>query len=319
MKVISDNERQASDAVHSQSSPQDVSRSSRLSAILSREELAPFVRAYDLSDLSLYWLPVKEFPVPQKQRSWLLEFLKRLGLVLESESGLREENFLPFKTLYPDYLDRFTQTGMEYLPLSGMSISPDAKPVANPSFEDIKELVGSSSKSGAPVDVNQFMPDILYWFLIKKGLQQRQDFFGSGGMITLYLKPDAACVAPPLRIPKVVSSRPDFSKDIEGQVQATYSMKDGFLQASKELFGKSFEHLPIYQGIRFVLPILSSKNFTTADVETRECYLQLFEGMFWESPKDRGMLLVLKDAAFDRRLVEILQSMEEDGYKYADF
>ncbi len=55
---------------------------------------------------------------------------------------------------------------MEYLPLSGMSISPDAKPVANPSFDDVKELVGSSSKSGGAVDVNQFTPDIIYWFLI---------------------------------------------------------------------------------------------------------------------------------------------------------
>lgn len=307
------------DAVPPQSPSKDTSRNSRLSPILSREELKPFVRAYDLSDLSLYWVPVKEFPVPAMQRRWLLEFLQRLGLFLEGESQLREENFLPFKSLYPDYLDRFTQTGREYLPLSGMSIAPDTKPVANPSFEDIKEVVSSSSKSGKPVDVNQFLPDILYWFLMKKGVQQRQDFFGTGGMITLYLRPDPACIPPPLHIPKVISSRPEFNKDIEGQVQATYSMKDSFLQASKNLFGKPFEHLPIYQGIRFVLPILSSKDWIAANSENRERYLQLFDGMFWESPRDGGMLLALKDATFDRRLVEILRSMEKDGHTYADF
>lgn len=292
------------------------SRPSRLSPTSLPEDLAPFVRAAEITDVSLYWMPIKEFPVLPRQRGWILEFLKRLGPALKASDGLREENFLPFKSLYPDYLDRFTQMSVEYLPLSGISLAPDTKPTNNPTFEEIKNLIEEGSKSGKPIDVNQFVPDILYWFLMKRGEEQRQDFWGGGGMITLYLKPDMASQAPKIHFPKVITSRPDFDKGMEGKIQATYSMKDSFLQKSKELFGKPFEKLPMYQGLRFILPILSSSNLMNVAAAERERYLQLFDGMFIESKADHGMLMMMKNPLFDDQLFEILQSMLKDGHEY---
>lgn len=291
-------------------------RRSRLTALDRSKELLPFLRASRIEDISLYWIPVEAYPIPDSQRWWLMQFLMRLKTVLANQYKLREECFLQFKSLYPDLLNRFTERAREYMPMTGASLAPGEMPPALPSFDEIKDQVEKSSKAGTPLDVNRWMPDHTHWFVTKNSEAQREDFFGYGGMFMLYLKPDPKAQAPALKLPKIMTSHPAFNLDMERDFAAAYSLKDEFLEKSKKLFGEPFREDPSFDGLLFVIPLLNSASFMQATIEQRAEWFELFDGYCIESKEDRGVLLALKDPFFDDRLIGILEEMHDAGEKY---
>ena len=96
-----------------------------------RNQIEPFLRAMGMKDAPVYWSPVWEPPMLPFQRTWLLEFHRRLAVVLEN-GGLRQESFLRLKSLYPDLIDTFTKTSAEFLPLTGGGLKPGVAPVGIP-------------------------------------------------------------------------------------------------------------------------------------------------------------------------------------------
>jgi hypothetical protein len=238
---------------------------SRLTPIPERA-LDPFVRATVVDDISIYWLPVDRFPMLPGTREWLQHFHQRLALFLKESAGLREECFLQFKSLYPDLLDRFTDTSQQYIPLPGASLVPGAAPPKPPDFDAVKKEVEEASKRGTPLDVKQWIPDHLYWFLMKHADRQRADFLGHGGMLTLYLAPDPKTAPPELKAPLLFRSMPCYSEDDSKQIQALYSMQDKFLAQSKEAFGEPFRGDSSYKGLVFILPLFTSATFDRAIV-----------------------------------------------------
>lgn len=283
---------------------------------LEEKTFEPFVRALAIHDTSIYWLPVSQYPIVQFQREWLLEFHRRLGAHLRKTAGLREESFLQFKSLYPDLLDRFTETSTDYIPLTGISLVPGTAPPELPDLKAVKEQVESASKSGDPVDVNRWMPDHLHWFASKKPEQQRADFFGHGGMLTIYLAPDPETTPPPIKFPRIVTSHPAYSDSIHSEIQAVYSLRDKFLAHSKEVFGEPFRKTPSYKGLLFVLPLFTSEALLSAPSSQRSAWFSVFDAYFAESKVDRGMLLAMKNPSFDDELSEIVLAMREDGIVY---
>jgi hypothetical protein len=250
------------------------------------------------------------------QREWLLEFHRRLSAHLKKAAGLREESFLQFKSLYPDLLDRFTETSTEYIPMPGISLVPGSTPPKLPDLEAIKKEIESAARSGGPVDVKQWMPDHLHWFLSKKPEQQRKDFFGHGGMLTIYLPPDPETTPPSIKFPRIITSHPAYSDSIHAEIQGVYSMRDKFLAHSKEVFGEPFRETPSYKGLLFVLPLFTSETLLSATSQQRSVWFAVFDAYFAESQVDRGMLLAMKNPSFDEELSEIVRTMGEDGIVY---
>lgn len=278
--------------------------------------LTPFVRASAITDCSIYWLPVSPFPMLPRQREWILEFHQRLAAHLAQSRKLRQETFLQFKSLYPDLLNTFTARAGDHMPMSGASLTPGETPPELPDFDTIKKQVESAGKNGTPLDVNQWMPDVLHWFLLKKPVEQRELFFGRGGMFTLYLPPDPETVAPVIEVPRFVKTHPAYSDSMQGEINAAYSMRDRFLKQSKEMFGEPFRADASYKGLMFVLPLFTSASLVQATPEQREHWFQVFDGYLIESRVDRGLVLALKEPAFDDELITLVEQMEAEGHVY---
>jgi hypothetical protein len=280
--------------------------------------LAPFVRASAIEDCSVYWIGVREFPIPLVQREWLLEFLKRLAVVFREKYKTREEWFLQFKALYPDLLNRFIERSSAYIPVTGMTLVPGTSPVSAPDFDDVKRVVEESSKKGNPVDVKQWMPDHAQWFAMKQPEAQRQDFFGHGGMFSLYLKADPKTTKLPPKLPRFMTSHEAHTTDSDRQYAMVASLQDDFLAKSKLKFGEPFREDPSYRGLLFVLPLMTSASLTEATPDARADWFELFDGYCIESKIDRGLVLACKDPDFDEHLIQILESMRDDKFRYRD-
>ena len=280
--------------------------------------LSPFMRAALIEDCSVYWIGVREFPLLPPQREWLLEFLKRLAVVMQDEYELREEWFLEFKALYPDLLNRFIDRSSAYIPMTGMTLIPGAAPVSAPAFEDVKRVVEESTKKGTPVDVAQWMPDHAHWFAMKDPEAQRADFFGHGGMFSLYMKADPKTSQLPPKLPRFITSHEAYNPESERQYAMLAALQDGFLAKSKQKFGEPFREDPSYRGLLFVLPLLSGASLVNATPDARAEWFELFDGYCIESKPDKGVVLACKDPQFDEHLIGILEGMRDDKLRYRD-
>ena len=287
-------------------------------APLELQTLTPFVRASAIEDCSVYWIGVSGFPVPPMQREWLLEFLKRLAVVFREHYEAREEWFLQFKALYPDLLNRFIERSSVYIPMTGMTLVPGTSPIGAPGFEDVKRVVEESSKKGNPVDVKQWMPDHAHWFAMKEPEAQREDFFGHGGMFSLYLKADPTTAKLPPKLPRFMTSHEAYTPNSDRQFAMVASIQDGFLAKSKLKFGEPFREDPSYRGLLFVIPLLTSASLTEVATDVRASWFDLFDGYCIESRTDRGLVLACKDPNFDEHLIQILESMRNDKFRYRD-
>ena len=284
---------------------------------LKTNPVVPFSRATAVTDASIYWIPVSHYPLPVREREWLREFHRRLIAHLKREADIREEIFLQFKSLYPNLLDRFTETSTEYIPMTGVAIVPGTTPPALPDLEAVKKEVEKAGSDGGPLDVTRWMPDHLHWFVAKKPEEQRADFFGNGGMLTLYLPRDPETAVPEIKFPRLVTSHPAYSDSIYSEIQAIYSLRDKFLGHSKEIFGEPFRTHPSYKGLLFILPLFTGASLLAAAPEQRAKWFQLFDGYFIESKDEGGMLLALKNPDFDESLATILEEMQEAGFAYS--
>jgi hypothetical protein len=275
--------------------------------------LRPFSRAKRLADVALYWLPVSAYPLPSRERLWVLTFLRQLKSVLTTQKQLRMESFLQFKTIYPDLQNLFLNKCQEYHPMIGLQLAPGAKLPPAPDAKQIEDEI----KKGGSVDVKQWMADYCYWFVAKKDEPQLQDFFGCGGMTLLFLKPDSNTQPPNLKIPKIMRTHPAFKgPELESARAIAYSLQDKFLNQSKEVFGELIRDDCSYRGIPFILPLLKSPDFFRATPDQRARWFEVFDVYCTESKEDKGILLALKDAEFDDSLIDIVKQLKDQGMAY---
>ena len=278
--------------------------------------LAPFVRASGIADCSVYWCGVREFPMSGYERSWLLEFLRRLAQLLKQNHGLREETFLQSKSTLPDLMPVFLKQSSTYLPVAGMTLIPGPEPVKLPTIEEMQEAVMAAAESKTAPDVSQWMADYAHLFLDKSSEAQREDFFGYGGMFSLLLKPDSKPKQTLPALPRIMTSHPAYSGTLPKQFEMAQSFQDDFLARSKLIFGEPFREDPSYKGLPFILPLLTAASILQAVPDVRKQWFELFDFYWIESKPDGGLLLVYKDPDFDPQLIDLLENMRSDGHIY---
>jgi hypothetical protein len=104
----------------------------------------------------------------------------------------------------------------------------------------------------------------------------------------------------------VGQQKPDAQKLMQ---RMTFGLK------TKEMFGGSLKTDPAYPGIPFLLPRLSSAEILHSTVEERASWFQLFDVYLRESPEDDGVLLAAKPQLLSG-IVQVVESMRQDGYRY---
>lgn len=291
---------------------------SRRKRLLEYEEpsLLPFVRAENTTDCSVYWCGVREFPLDSYERTWLLEFLLRLAAHLKATRKLRESGFLQNKSLLPDLMELFVKRSEQYVPVAGMTLIPGTEPVRMPSAEQMRKLAQQDTDAKRYPDLKRWVPDYAHLLLDPETSAQRTDFFGHGGMLGLYLKPDPRQPEPLPELPRIFTSHPGFSPALFKQHAMSLAFEDPWLAESKKVFGEPFAESASFDGLPFILPLLTSASLLAATAEERERWFELFDGYWIESKPDRGLLLTLKDPQFDQELVELLEQMRLDGYTF---
>ena len=286
------------------------------------QTIAPFVRAESLEDISLYWLPVSRFPMRPDQGEWINDFQTRLAAHLRTTQDLREEVFLRFKAIYPDLDDTFIKTSAEFRPIVGGGIAPGESLPPAADFISVKTEVENATKQGTPVDVYRWMPDLTYWFARKKAPAQRKHFLGHGGLTTVFLPPSKDVSPPPIKLPRFVKTAPGFDRfgetKMQEEIDFAYSLRDPFLQKSKEMFGDPYRADPGYGGLLFVLPLFTAASLLGATADQREAWFTLFGAYLTESTTDNGIFLATKEPDFNPELFAILDAMHEDGRRYRD-
>jgi hypothetical protein len=289
-------------------------RTPRLSKSLDHP-MEPFTRASAITAASVYWMPVNQFPVPFRQREWILKLIEHLGEHFK-KANLLEETFLGLKYTRQELNRRFTQTLLEYNPVTGLLLAPGEGMPATPTSMDIKKLVDNPD-SNAEISVQHLVPDYAAWFLQKKAAAQRQDFLGVGGMTMLWVQPDPKAPPEKLQLSKKAQTHPAFAgHDLDAMFLKLYSMQAPWLKLSKEVFGKTLKEEVIYQGIPFILPKLAAADFTAATEEQLTEWFTVFHACCIESEKDGGLLFAVKQPDFDETLQELLQTMVDEGMRY---
>jgi hypothetical protein len=286
-------------------------RRRRLEPVGQDIKVKPFLRAQELEDISLYWAPVDTFPMSFRVRAWWMAFLTRFRQLM-AERTLRQENFLQFKTVTAERSGHFMSTAMDFIPVTGIGLKPGSSLPPLPEADQLKK------ESLQPdFSMHKHLPDYTYWFVRKQDEEQRQHFFGMGGMAFLWLKKDPATQPPDLKLPPAARRLMEsHGSDIQKQLDTTYALLDSFLKKSKAVFGKTIQDDPVLKNAAFVLPLLSSRDFFAAAPETRQQWFDVFDGYCTESPEDRGILIAVKDPAFDAPLSALLEQMRSEGMEY---
>lgn len=278
---------------------------------LEQTEIYPFHRSAKIETHSVYWIGGYSFPMPFRVRQWFLVFLTALKSAL-SERGLRQENFLRFRSVAREQTERFLETSLDYEPLAGYAIPPDGATVKPPTTEDIEKAI----KNGG-FKLEDWVGDFTYWFMKKHEERQRHDFFGAGGMILLWLKPDENSKPPKIDMPAPAQTYLDENgHDMNGLIEGLYALQDSFLAKSKEVFGQALIEDSSYAGIPFVLPLLQARHFMEASPESLAKWFQVFDGYLIESREDAGVLLALADPYFDEVLSSVLEKLRKQGVEW---
>jgi hypothetical protein len=296
----------------------------RITPINRSAELLPWRRAHELTRCFLYWLPVSAFPISTRQRAWAMEFLGR-WIALMKERGLRPELFLQYKTVYPDLMKPLLNNMMEIIPVMGLGRKPGAPLPVFPSQKDVArktQEMFDTLKRGDPVqlpDTKEYMPDYSYWFLDKSEKQQRELFFGYGGMTFTFLKPDPKTAPPPMLISEAQKKKMPILQrvDVDKMWAQANSMADQFLPKSKEFFGTGLENEPQMKGIPFILPLLDSADYFSQPPEVVQKAFELFDVYVRESPADKGLLLAFS-TDMEEDLIKLLKQMKEEKLVYPE-
>jgi hypothetical protein len=278
----------------------------------------PLKHAEQLTRCALYWIPVSTFPIPSAQRAWLNCFLDRLSQTMLDTYKLRAEVFLQYKTVYPALLDVFVDKSLDLIPVMGFSKRPGQEVPAIPTLEDLQPLIDGKEK----YDFGKYVGDFCYWFLRKKQKQQRELFWGHGGMTILFLPPDPKTDVQPLRIPKSVRENPTFVELFKifdpDQVNAdAHALADGFGKKSLEIYSEEIKKNVQLKGMPYVLPLLSTRDFFSEPEEQCKKWFELFDMYVNESPADKGIVIATKLDA-DETLIGILEQMRGEGLRYPE-
>ena len=281
--------------------------------------IKPFRRAVDLEHCGLYWLPVGSFPVPAAERTWLMEFLDRWGEAMRRQCELRIEQFLSLRAISPLLTTAFTRSSQEFKPIPGMGWRAVARPAKQLTAEEVEALQQGTKK----FKFSEYVDDQCYWFLNKAERKQREQFFGHGGMTTLYMKPDSKTQAPPLPIStSKLRASPVYGAvfaklDLDGMLGGAWALQDSFLPKSRKLFAEINPADEQLQKARFVVPLLKTRDFFERPAEDCERWFELFDAYLTESPEDQGILLASKND-IDEILVSVVERMTSDGLNYPE-
>ena len=279
--------------------------------------LWPWHRAESLTRCFLYWLPVRGFPVPANQRQWMMLFFDRLAALLSGRFGLRAEVFLQFKTLRSPVTEAFTATAPEFCPICGLGRRPGEGIRAFPSEEESAEIAAGRQ----PFDFPSLVPDYTFWFAAKQEKRQRDLFLGHGAMSILYLKADENTKPPAIPFPPGMRKHPLFQAFRDNRMEElharTFSLRDGFQEKSKQLFGAGLERDPQFAGLRFILPLLETRHFFEQPEPECRRWFDLFDVYVNESPADNGILMA-SSLDFEQELVDLLGQMRRLGLKYPE-
>lgn len=288
----------------------------RLSEVKTLRHLLPFVRATAIEDISLYWLPVSEFPISFRQRAWILEFFDQLTLDLKKDKQTIE-TFLQLKYTRTELNERFTNTLMEYRPMTGLLLAPGGQLPRNPTALEIKELSENPGEDGT-IDINHMAPDYAAWFAGQQySSEQRRDFFGIGGMMFLWIDENGEPAAPSFELPNVLRTHPAMKGvDFEAQMRRGLRLQHPFLKRSREIFAAHLPDSMMKRHSLFVLPLFKSMDFMNATIEQRTTWFEIFSAYCIESPQDNGILLALRDGQFDERLIALVEATNEKVQEY---
>ncbi|MGH9439782.1 MAG: hypothetical protein ACRD22_18375 [Terriglobia bacterium] len=290
----------------------DASPHARLTALATKSELQPWVRAKRQAGCLLYWLPVSVFPAPAEQRKWILSFIQNLSKLVTQKFGLRPELFIQDETLKSHLREAFLGASMELRPLVGFSRRPDAP---------LPPLSRGESPAGAdPGRPDPSRPSFprCYWIRGRAIEKNLDALFGYSGTTLIFLKPDPKTKPPEFNLPKMMTEHP-LAKgiDLKAKVANAFVSLDCFLPKSKEVFGKGVESHTLFRAIPFILPQLNSSDFFSHKEDEVAQWFDLFDVYLSESADDRGLLLASR-LDFEHYLVELLAQMREDGLNYPE-
>jgi hypothetical protein len=287
----------------------------RLSDVKTARHLLPFIRAAAIDDISLYWLPVNEFPIGFRQRSWILDFIQNLSDELKKDKQT-VENFLQIKYTRTELNELFLNTMFEYRPMTGILLAPNQQLPQPPTSLEIKRLTESHGPDGT-LNLNHLAPDYCAWFAGPQQTEQRRDFFGAGGMLMIWIDEGQEPAAMQFEIPRVIRTHPAMQGvDFDAQLRKGMRLQHPFLRRSREIFAAHLPDGPARRYALFVLPRLRSTHFIDATPEIRQSWFRVFSVYCIESEEDKGVLFALKDGDFDHRLIAILEAMRQKGQEY---
>ena len=283
---------------------------SRLTPI--EETVLPWREAVQLTRAHLYWLPVRAFPISTGERVWLTRFLDRFTARMVEKRGLRAEQFLQMKVLYPNLMDDFSSTSMQFGPLLGLARRPGANITPPPNEQEIEVLVSGRKR----FNFKEGLPDYAYWFTRKLHHEQRELFMGQGGMSMTFLPPDPAAKAPPLPFTPAMRKHPIFKAfDIDALHEQTFATADAFQEKSKTLLGADLARHPQFPGIRFILPLVEAQDFFRLPEEEVAKWFEVYSILVQESPPDQGILLASRsDMDLTEDIIWTLQGMEKSDF-----
>jgi hypothetical protein len=281
---------------------------------ISDEPLAPWRKALTIETCDLYWMPVDHTPLPWRQRTWCLQFLKLLGEHL-GRLQLEPNLFLQMKGLHPDLMDPFLRHAVRFAPVMGLSRRRGASLPKLPDEEYAEKL-----KNGEVVyDHKAIQPDYCYWFLKPETEAQTDLFFGFGGLTVLFLPPGEQNPIQLPPIPPGVANHPVFKplladNRIEKLASSMMRIQSPFFPKSKALFGRGLENELQYPGLKFIVPLFTSKDFFDASPSEIEGWFTLFDVAIAESPADKGLLLAAKrEIRMDSILRDIGNRLRENN------
>ena len=273
----------------------------------------PWIEASTIEDLHVLWLGVSGFPLRHEERTWLLEFLQRLSARLTEAGKLREEIFLQFAVASGPLEESFNRYSMQAQVLPGLSRKPGEVLQGKADVDTVRDEL----KESQSFDFSKWTSDYAVWFQHKSPQQQRELFWGYGGMSILLLPPDPALKSPRLPFtPKFKAAVPMFQHmDIEAMVAGAVALNDSFLPRSKQIFGAGLEPEVDLKTVAFVLPALGSRHLVQATAEMRHEWFSLMDVYCRESVEDKGILLAFK-LEYAPAVEQTLASLSADKLDY---
>lgn len=277
------------------------------------EDLLPVRHAEALTRCLLLWLPATTFPLPQRDKRWMLTFLARLQAALLPKA--KPQFFLQQKEVYEKLQNQFLDTSMESIPWMGMSRIPGAPLKPPMTMTDVEDLQQGRRKY-SPFS---YLDSYAYWLLSGRLEKWLEMFWGYGGSIMLCMKGEAQA-APPPKIPKFMMEQPGM-KDLlatyplEQQMVTAAMLRHPFVAESKKMFGADLPDNLTMKGVPFIVPTFRSEDFFTRPAEDVDNLFKLVDLYIIESPADGGVLVATRLEALPVAVEIIAQMRKEKAFE----